>query len=120
MLSIHLNYYQRICLWNLAGMAQVPNLLEAEPVLKLIEKFKPTDQEMLDTQFRLEEQRGYIWISPSPNYGDIDIALTLDEQKKLIWLLENQQGVKVADASWQLKLVAQLKPEPVTQEIVPA
>jgi len=109
MLSVHVNFYQRIVLWNLTGNAQVGNLRDAAPYLRLVEKFRPSDEEMRDTQFRLEEVTGYRWISPGPNYGDREISLEADEQSKLIEALESQQGVKVADAAWQFKLLDQLK-----------
>src|SRR5262245_54214860 len=110
MISVHVNFYQRICLWNICGNAQVGNLKDAAPYLRLIEKLRPSDEEMMETQFRMEERMGYVWRAPSAGYGDRDIELEADEQARLTEALENQQQVKVADAAWQFKLLDQIKP----------
>jgi len=119
-ITIHVNFYQRICLWNLAGGAQVGNLRDAAPYLRMVEKFRPNDQEMLETEFRLEQGTGFLWKPPSFGYGDRAIELESDEQEKLVLALESQPQIKVSDAAWQIELLKQLKPAAREAEAVVA
>ena len=112
MVRIHLNFYQRVTLWNLIGAFQAPNMRSTLAFLGLLKQIRPTDEELRDAQFTLEGVQ-YRWRLPDANYGERDLELGSDEAEALVQALEGQQAVKVGDAEWMFPLLDELKAEKV-------
>lgn len=118
MQNLNLNYYQRIILWNSLGAHQVASLKDAATYLRLIEKVRLTDDEMLKSQF-VQEQGKMSWLLPHIGYGDRVLELEHEEAKALVTALEApSQGLRVTDAAWMMKMIEELnagQPQPAIQ-----
>jgi hypothetical protein len=112
MARLHLNFYQRVTLWNLIGGYQAPNMRATLAFLELLKKIRPSDEELRDAQFRLEGAQ-YHWQQPYISFGEIDLQLGNEEAEALAQALEAQQAVKVADALWMFPILDELKQEKV-------
>lgn len=108
MKHVHLNFYQRITLWNMIGNYQTPKLKEALVFLRILEKIRPGDVEMRETQF-ISDGAQLRWALPEANYGDRHLDLEDEEAKSLLQALESVEGVRVADAAWMFALVDSLR-----------
>jgi hypothetical protein len=106
--QIHLNFYQRITLWNMIGNHPCRRLQDTAVFLRLLDRVRPSDEEMRDTQFVQQEQQ-FMWRTPSPNYGERDIEIESDEAKALVEMFEAQEGIRVADAAWIFRLIDPLR-----------
>jgi nucleoid-associated protein YgaU len=105
MQTLELSYYQRIILWTNIGAHQVRELKEAHVFLRLIDKFRLTDEEMLRSQF-IQDQGRMTWRLPEQGYGDRCFDLEQDEAKALVNAIEApSQGLRVTDAEWMVKVV---------------
>jgi len=102
MTQLHLNFYQRVMIWNLIGAHQVPNLKEAATYLRVIEKVRLTDEELTRSEFVNEGGR-MSWRLPDRDYGSKTINLEQEEAKAIATALE-QAPVRVSDAEWMLHL----------------
>jgi len=115
MQSIFLNYYQRVLIWNMIGAHPAPGLKEASVLLRVIEKVRLSDRETIDTEFR-PDGPNLSWKLPENGYGDKVIELENEEATALAGVIENTRPIRVADAGWLLKIVAQLSTSPKTVE----
>jgi hypothetical protein len=112
MQNLDLNYYQRIILWTILGSHQVTTLKDASVYLRLIEKIRLNDGEMLASQF-VQDQGRMSWSLPVAGYGDRTVELETDEAKALVAAMEAPSpGLKVNDAGWMLKMVEDLNAQP--------
>lgn len=122
MQSLTLNFYQRVMLWQLVGNHPAPSLKESSVYLRIIEKLRLTDSEMLATQF-VQDQGRFSWRLPDTEYGSRKVELENEEAKALVTAMEApmQGGIRVTDAEWMLKVVNELNaglpaaPQTVTQ-----
>lgn len=112
MARIHLNFYQRVMLWQLIGAYQAPNMRATLAFLELLKQIRPTDEELREVQFIVEGVQ-YRWALPHLNYGELDLKLGSEESAALLQALEAQPAVKVFDAEWMFPLLDQLKAHPV-------
>lgn len=112
MQSIHLNFYQRNSLWNVVGNHNALNLKEAAVFLRIIDKLRPTDKEMLDTGY-LAEGPQIMWKLPTREYGNREVELENEEAAALRSAIETVSNFPVKDAQWMLDLVERLKAPPV-------
>jgi hypothetical protein len=110
MQSLSLNYYQRIMLWQLVGAHPVSSLKESSVYLRIIEKLRLTDTEMLATQFMQDAGR-FSWRLPEQGYGDKVLELENEEAKALVAAMEAPAPVRVSDAEWMVRVVEELKTE---------
>lgn len=111
MQQVPLTFYERFILWNLCGNHQVANLKEAAVYLRLIERLRPSDEEMRETRFT-GDGRNFQWQLPREGYGNLVAALEDEEAKALAAVIEGAQPVRVNDAVWMLRLTASMRPEP--------
>ena len=109
MIRTPLTYYERVMCWNWCGLQQVASLREAATYIRLIEKLRPTDAEMRETQFATTEQ-GFKWNVPQHGYGNKVVNLEDSEAEALKATLEAQQNIRVSDAEWMLRLTESLTP----------
>ncbi len=107
MQKLTVNFYQRVMLWQMIGGHPTKSIKEASVHLRVIEKIRLTDKEMLTSQFFQENERS-TWKLPDINYGVKNLELETDEAKALIETLEAPAPVRVSDAQWMLKLVDEL------------
>ena len=93
---------------------QVSRIKEAAIYLRILEKVRPTDIEMTETQF-VSDGRQLRWQLPDENndYGRRDVELEGEEAASLIETLESAESVRVADAAWMLTLIGELQGKPV-------
>jgi hypothetical protein len=110
MQSLPLNYYQRIMLWQLVGAHPVSSLKESSVYLRIIEKLRLTDSEMLATQF-VQDVGRFSWRLPEQGYGDRTVELENEEAKALVTAMEAPAPVRVSDADWMIKVLEDLKTE---------
>lgn len=108
MQNLSLTYYQRITLWQLVGAHPAPSLKEASVYLRIIEKLRLTDAEMLGSQF-VQEQGRFSWRLPDPEYGTRTVELENEEAKALVAAMEAPAPVRVSDAEWMLKVIEELQ-----------
>jgi hypothetical protein len=113
-MHIHLTYQQRIHIALLVGGHQVKRIQEASVLLRLLEKLRPSDVEMRDTQYMSNERGQITWTLPARDYGERDIDLESDEAQGLAAILDAAENVRVSDAEWMCRLVEELR-ETVTQ-----
>jgi hypothetical protein len=111
MQNLSLNFYQRIMLWQLVGAYPAPSLKEASVYLRIIEKLRLTDSEMMATQF-MQDQGRFSWRLPEAGYGDRVVERENEEAKALLTAMEAPAPVRVSDADWMLKVVDELKTVP--------
>jgi hypothetical protein len=110
MQSIHLTFYQRFVVWNMIGGQQTRNVREALLLYKVLDKIRPNDEEMRDTQY-VNENGNVTWQLPSTDYGTRDIELENEGAELLAQYLETwQSGVRVTDGPWLAKLIDDFKP----------
>ncbi|MET0166349.1 MAG: hypothetical protein ABWY12_09735 [Burkholderiales bacterium] len=112
MAQIHLNFYQRIILWNLIGGFQAPNMESTRIFLGLLKKIRPTGEEMKAAHCVIEADQ-YRWLLPFASYGERDLELESDEANALAQALESQQAPRVGDAEWMFDLIDACKAEKV-------
>lgn len=112
MTNIQLTWYQRIYLWNRIGLTNATCLREVNVYSRLIDKLRPTDDEINHCEFKTLNG-GYSWRSDIANdFGDLDIALENDEADHMIKALETENPnapIPVKDGPWLNKLVENLK-----------
>ena len=108
MQSVELTFYERIILWNMVGSQSAGNLKEAVILYGVLQRIRPTDTEMLDTEY-VANQSGSSWKLPSRGYGDITLELDGEQAPLLARMLEMPQPVRVNDAPWLQWLVERLK-----------
>lgn len=107
MQNLSLNFYQRIMLWQLVGNHPAPSLKEASVYLRIIEKLRLTDTEMMATQF-VQDSGRFSWRLPEQGYGDRTVELENEEAKALAAAMEAPAPVRVTDAEWMLRVVGEL------------
>lgn len=117
MMSINFNWYERIVLWMRIGAMPVPNINAANVFLRILDKLRPSEQEQQDTKLSIEGLN-YRWVLPHHQYGDKQIEFENEEAKALADGLDNHpMEVRVSDAAWMLRLLAQLRaPVAVAEE----
>ena len=111
MTHIHLTFYERIHIWHLIGSHTVPRLKEAAILLRLMEKVRPTDEELGETHYVAVTDSQVNWKVSSRNYGERDVSLEGEEAQALIQVFEAAQGIRVSDAAWIVRLTEILTPE---------
>jgi hypothetical protein len=112
MQTIFLTYYQRVILTNMIGAHSVNGLREAAVLLRVIERIRLTDKETIESGFEAAGAQ-IAWKLPEPGYGDKVVELENEEAKALIGAVQEVKGIRVVDAQWLVKVVAELEPEPV-------
>ena len=95
MTHIHLTYYERVSVWNLIGNHQVPRLREAAVLLRVLDKVRPTDEEIRETKFSAKGDGNVTWTATSPQYGERDIALEAEEAQALTQVFDGIENVRV-------------------------
>lgn len=110
MQPLFLNYYQRVMVWNFVGAQSVQSLKEAAVLLRVIEKVRLTDKETADSNFISAGPR-ISWQLPEAGFGDKVLELEKEEAEALTRCIEGARDVRVADAEWMLKMVAELSGE---------
>jgi hypothetical protein len=106
MQSIPVTFYERVLLWNLTGNHQVQSLRDASVYLRLIEKLRPSDEEMREAQF-VQEGQGFRWSVPERGYGDRTVELEDTEAAALRTAIEGAQNIRVNDAAWMQRIADQ-------------
>jgi hypothetical protein len=108
MQSITLTFYERVHCWIRAGNHQVRNLKEASVWIRLIDRIRPTDDEMRETEF-LQDGPQCHWSPPSSaEYGRRTFELEEVEANELRATLDAAEGIAVKDAAWMTRLRDQL------------
>ena len=107
MQNLSLDFYRRVMLWQLVGSHPAPSLKEASVFLRIIEKLRLTDAEMLASQF-VQDGGRFSWRLPEPEYGTRTVELENEEAKALVTAMEGQNPVRVSDAEWMLKVISEL------------
>lgn len=118
MQSLFVTCYQRIILWNAVGAHNASNLKEAAPLLRLIEKLRLTDQEMIDSNFFSDGQQ-FTWKLPSRGYGDRTVELENTEATALAKVIEALSPIRVSDAEWMTRIVEKFQPQENPVEVLP-
>jgi hypothetical protein len=91
------------------GSVNAPSLREAGTFIKILDKIRPREDEIRDTEYKVIEG-GIQYKLPSFDYGQIDLELE-DQDAELMRdaLMDQKIPIRVDEADWLLKLLDSMK-----------
>jgi hypothetical protein len=109
MVTLTLNFHQRITIWMRLGSVNAPSLREAGTFIKILDKIRPKEFEIKDTEYKVIEG-GIQYRPPSIDYGLMNLELE-DQDANLVRdaLMDQKVPIRVDEADWLLKLLDQMK-----------
>lgn len=109
MVSLIVNFHQRMNLWMRLGTVKVPSLREAATYIRILEKIRPKEKEMNDVDYKTTDV-GITYRLPNSNYGILSIELENEEASALeAGLMNHPEPFRIDEADWMLKLIDSLK-----------
>ena len=109
MTQVTINFHQRLGLWMRIGTAQVPSLRDAATLIRVLERIRPTEEEMKKVNYK-QDKTTVEYTLPDLSYGVKTYEFEDEESRRLIDTLNGHQNpFRIDEAAWMLALIEDLE-----------